>query len=626
MFKRILIVLFASLFLLSNRVISQPLSDSIKSYTLPEVEVTGRKLLIGSSALIGKDNLDNIFNKAGIELIRKGVFFAQDLYSEGFKKGEIAVNIDGEQTHCACPNRMDAPITRINPLEIFSVYTNKSSGEPGSKLGGSVNFYRAIPADNLKISAFFSQLAGAQNISDAALSFEKSNQRISLHYIRGGEYKNGEGEGFTKLYGYKEDKPFQLAELSYFGNLDNFTYGASVLYSENIAFPYLQMDEINNRVYSAHFSFKGNKIYFSYTDHLMNNDLRTQNMMPVKMETHAKNLTIGFTGSFYDFYFRNWNAENYLMQNSGAGMRIDNNMLPEIKFFSFAMFDKFKLNDFSFAVRGGAVLSSSDESLVTPLRNNIYPGASDSRFFPVFGINALFSPVISEDINFGAAVELLLEHPEAEALYIAVRRMPGRPLWSGNPDLSQPFKAGLRFSGVTENLRVELFGSRVWNFVNQVKKTSNNANYLTYENNDVFMTGVNAGVEFPYFESNLTYTYAQNLTNDEPLSETPPLRVVTKIYTPEIGNFRMYLRHTYSDAQLRIDFSLNETTTPAYNKIDLGIDGTLDNFILSIAAENVLNANYYSHLSYLRDPFASGMRVYDPGLTLRFNVKYIFSK
>ena len=69
------------------------------------------------------------------------------------------------------------------------------------------------------------------------------------------------------------------------------------------------MDERFNRVYSAYLSYDKNKLYFNYTDHIMDNELRVSSML---MRTSAKNLTIGAIGEFYEVVYRNWDADNYL--------------------------------------------------------------------------------------------------------------------------------------------------------------------------------------------------------------------------------------------------------------------------------------------------------------------------
>ena len=102
-------------------------------------------------------------------------------------------------------------------------------------------------------------------------------------------------------------------------------------------------------------------------------------------------------------------------------------------------------------------------------------------------------------------------------------------------------------------------------------------------------------------------------------AEILPFNISTKLTSPKLYNMFVFLQHTYNDAQLRIDPSLNETTTPAWNRIDIGVVYSAKTFLVSLEVENLTNTLYYQHLSYLRDPFASGNRVFEPGTTARLN-------
>jgi iron complex outermembrane receptor protein len=43
-------------------------------------------------------------------------------------------------------------------------------------------------------------------------------------------------------------------------------------------------------------------------------------------------------------------------------------------------------------------------------------------------------------------------------------------------------------------------------------------------------------------------------------------------------------------------------------------------FALRVGLDNIFDRSYYEHLSYLRDPFRSGVRVREPGRNLHFNL------
>ena len=102
--------------------------DSVKTYTLKQITIFGNKYSIDKNEFpVEKDNLNSVLSLGGFSVIRKGVFLAQDVYADGLKRGDYTIVVDGERYHNACPMRMDAPLSRINPIEIKSVEFVKSS-------------------------------------------------------------------------------------------------------------------------------------------------------------------------------------------------------------------------------------------------------------------------------------------------------------------------------------------------------------------------------------------------------------------------------------------------------------------------------------------------------------------
>ena len=268
-----------------------------------------------------------MLNRNGFSLIRKGVFFAQDIYADGFKKGDVSVVVDGERYHCACPNRMDSPLSRVNPLELESLELNKTAGDIQSGLGGKVSFHRAVPLEPISLKAGLSGSSAASQSFDGSLSAEGFNQRLSVRYSTGLPYEDADGRTFKDLYGYQDNFKYTLAEATFNGASSLWNYGATFTYTENVSFPYLKMDERDNKVISTHISFNENKVYFNYTYHVMDNDLRQSTMF---MESIGKNLTIGAVGSFYDVYYRNWNLDNVMIMPT---MTLNNNMMPDVNNF-----------------------------------------------------------------------------------------------------------------------------------------------------------------------------------------------------------------------------------------------------------------------------------------------------
>lgn len=590
--------------------------DSLKNYWLNPIEIQAKRVSLGDlSNKISKDNLENILGKNGFTLIRKGVFFAQDIYADGLKRGDINVVIDGERYHSACPNRMDSPLTRINPLEIESVDLAKNSGNLQSGLGGAVQFNRSVPSNSPVISSEFSALTGAQTGIDFAVLGDYSNHRLTLRYSSGSPYKDGDNNTFQDSYGYKENYDFKLAEGSYRGRAGDFSYGTSFSYTENISFPYLLMDERYNRVFNAHLRYGKHKIYFNYTDHMMDNDLRNNMMI---MRTSVTNLTIGGIGDFYELVYRNWNANNFFKNQS---VNIQNDLMPDVETYLANFFQSFNLSSLKVHAKLGLEYKTVGDVSREEFYSKVYDDVKLERLFPIFSAGVSYVEAITNTLAGGLMVEVNSDSPETESLFIAVQKPMNKPAWSGNPNLSQPVKFGLRSLLTYKDVSLELFGSNVWNYNNLAKKTVDGANYLTFSNIDARIYGGNLYYNHPNIDFNLSYVWAKNNSNDTPLAEIPPLSIKTKLISPTLYNFNVYLRHTYNDAQTRIDENLNERTSGAWNKIDFGISYNWSNLNISLDIENVLDNNYFQHLSFLRDPFMANNQVYEPGRVFRITFK-----
>ena len=136
------------------------------------------------------------------------------------------------------------------------------------------------------------------------------------------------------------------------------------------------------------------------------------------------------------------------------------------------------------------------------------------------------------------------------------------------------------------------------------------------------MYGFNFEANWKYFDISAVYTYAQNKTNNSPLAEIPPLKISTNFTSPKLFGINGFIKHTYNDSQSRVDINLSENSTPAWNKIDVGISYYYESIIFTLEIENLTNELYYQHLSYMRDPFASGTNVYEPGRTIILNMRY----
>ncbi|MCP4634193.1 MAG: hypothetical protein GY855_14810, partial [candidate division Zixibacteria bacterium] len=218
--------------------------DTLRVYWFDPVEVTAKRVGWGNTQFpIERDNYTKLFNTSGYTMIRKGVFFAQDIYVDGFKRGDINVVIDGEHYHNACPNRMDSPLTRINPMEMKTIDLIKNGGGLQSGLAGTISFHREQPSELFKIKGGLNHTLASSHSSDAAFTITSHNYRFNGRYATGSAYKDAKGRSFVDLYGYKDDYRYNLGELSFQGSNKEWDYRASYSYTEDVMFPYLMMDE-----------------------------------------------------------------------------------------------------------------------------------------------------------------------------------------------------------------------------------------------------------------------------------------------------------------------------------------------------------------------------------------------
>lgn len=604
-------------FLILNDSVFSQVQDSIKNYWISPVEVTAKRSIMAEAYMDpSKDRLSSIFESNGFTLIRKGVFFAQDVYSDGLKKADINIVVENERYHTACPNRMDSPLIRVNPLEVESVELNKTNGSLLSGLGGVVNFTRIKPSDSLRFKTGISGTMGASENLDAAFKVDGFSQSVTLRYATGSPYEDANGNTFKDIYGYKDDFQYSLFETSFLGEMGKMKYGASYINTQDVSFPYLMMDERLNNVYSAFFSYANNKIYFNYTDHLMDNELRISS---TTMTTSARNLTIGVVGDFYEIYYRNWDSDNRFFNNSG--LNISNHLMPNTKTFSAVVQHEIKFLNFRVSGKFGVANQSMNDSETEAFFKTYYDVSKFNRWFPLFGITADYSGLIVDKLGYGVLIEAGGEIPSLEELYITVVKPGTKPNWSGNPNLSQPIRSALRGMLAYEHLTLEVYYSQIWNYVNLTKIALGKA-IQTYKNIDAQLMGINFNFKSTYLDLGMSYTYGENLTHDTPLAEIRPLEINGKFRLPKYWNTSIYLNATYEVEQNRVDEVLREDITPAWYRIDIGAKYKIDNLLLGLEFENITNQLFYRHLSYSRNPFATGTKVFDPGRKVYLSLSY----
>jgi len=164
--------------------------DSVRVYYHDGITVHAKKHSISRTEFpVEKGTLGGVLEKNGFSVIRKGVFLAQDVYADGMKKSDIPVVVDDERYQCACPNRMDAPVSRISPLDIESVELDKSASNLQAGLGGAVLVRRSEPQDSLRYRGSLTQYMGSFDGTDGLSRSKKTATGYRCGTSRGSRMK-----------------------------------------------------------------------------------------------------------------------------------------------------------------------------------------------------------------------------------------------------------------------------------------------------------------------------------------------------------------------------------------------------------------------------------------------------
>ena len=550
---------------------------------------------------------------SGLGIIRKGPDFALDIEWEGFKRYDLAVSVDGERQHNGCPNRMDAPIVKFNPLELEEVQFTTSSSTLHAGVGGGVMARRRIPSGELSVSGYARGGMLKTPLIDFGAAIEWKEHGLYTRYYQARPYLNGEGKSFLDLYNYKELPKwgYQMTDVTLQGKKGRWRYGGYVREFNDILFPYLMMDERYNRDLGGFVEYNGHHFYFTSIRHIMNSGLRRG----MFMETDARVLTAGVTGKSYEVYWRRWDATNEMRMMNMPPMT--QSMMGRLDDVRGSIHHAVHINGFEVEGRLGVHHSRLGDSARLNLLENYYSEAPGSRTFVPLGIG------ISKNGKIRAKVEMAMEAPESEYLYITLKRPMGKPSWYGNPLL----KPMMRFSGRIGSewapyVRGEVFAHYIKNYVG-LTTTGGMSPYYSYKNIDVFTAGYSLQAQWKWFRLTSTYTWGQNLTDKLPLAEVSPLKGSFRITSPFWKGFRAYGAVVGHAAQHRIDSTVGETATPGWLRLDAGIQYVKGPWRAEVEMINITDNNYYQHLSYIRNPFMMQRKVWEPGRSLTVGVYYV---
>ena len=640
---------------------------------LKELELKAKKETFKDSLEIrevressAKDVGEALTKLEGIWKIRKGGI-ANDVVLRGFYKDNINVLIDDDRVYAACPNQMDPPAFHVDFSEVERIEIIKGPFDvrhQGS-MAGLVNIITKKPEEGFRIKLNAS--AGSFNFINLSPVVSYADDKLGIlvgySYRYSKPYKDGDGRRITEYANYRpqfiNSKAFEIntywTKLG-FKPIKNHSVEFSYTKQDtrHVLYPYLMMDAIYDKTDRFNMNYqidgisdmlKSLKFHFYYArvDHLMDSRFRTGMYMRTdaeskayggRLEANLGDLTLGF-----EAYKRNWDAINYM------GM-MTQYAIPNVDTDSFGLYGEYKknLSDRLRLVAGlrldatktKADSSKADTNLYYAYKNtrstsktDTYPSGNVQFFYELQKGTELF-------VGLGHSVRV----PDAQERYFALRR----PMqdWVGNPEL-KPSKnteldLGIKHSTDRTLIKATAFYSYVQDYItvhNQYSPTLNR-NARSYENvNAQFFGGevdlrLSLTQEFFLF-GGMSYVQARKETkpgspkniNSSNVAEIPPLKTRLALRYDKgmyFGEVEMILSAT----QNRVDTDLREQKTSGYGVVNVKVGGNFKGFTINAGIDNVFDKKYFEHLSYRRDPFATGVKVPEPGRTFYVNASYTF--
>lgn len=521
----------------------------------------------------------------------------------------------------------------------------------------------------------------------ASYGTERADILAGLAYKYSKPYEDGDGVRFTEVYPSTSPNRYRDSEKDSgayniktgwaklgFKPLKDHRIEISFTRQEadDVLYPYLMMDanyddtsRINliYKIDNLSNAFKALKLqaYWDKVKHDMTDEKRCSSTMdpsmcsedlprPYSMRTFAETETHGgkIEGQFglfgetnigIDYYLRNWNNVSTMAMKQGMMyMYTDQASVPDVDTKNVGLYieQKNKLTDRLNLTAGLRLDSTETEAGIdrTELYNLYYPESKRSKTDTYLSGNIQFSYDITKSLNAFIGLGHGVRVPDPVERYFALKRMGDmmKPDWVGNPAL-KPTKnneadLGLKYSAGTALLKFNLFYSDLNDFV-VVRSIFNGSRYAkTYKNIDATMYGgeASARIALPsdlYLTAGLSYTRGKNDTEDTNLPEIPPLkgrlslRYDNNTYFGEIEG-------VFADSQDKIDPLSKEKATSGWAIANLKVGYNYKRFKVFAGVRNIFDKKYYEHLSYSRDPFASGIRVPEPGRTLYANLQYVF--
>jgi iron complex outermembrane receptor protein len=614
----------------------------------------------------------------GLVKVRKGGV-ANDLVVRGLQGKDLTVLIDGQRLDGACPGKMDPPAFHVDFAEVTRVEISRGPFDVKNQggLGGTVNVVTERPQRGWHGSANATLASAGTRAASASMSV--GGGRLALlggaSVRRADAYRDGSGTPLTARTGYRAERTAGLPAYDVWTGWGRLAFvpraGSSLQVSytrqdaDAMLVPYLQMDALFDNADRAGARFEVADLpggwgalaahaYFTRVDHWMTDELRNTSLgrpRPYSMATRANTsigggraevergaLSLGIEASR-----RTWDTRTLLAMLDYAPQA----PLPDVTIevagafaaWSAAPSRRWTLET---GARLDRAVTTADPGLADTDLYLAYHGTTTTRatdVLPTAYGRARWRP----DAGWSATASLghSARLPDQQERFYALRRAGSD--WVGNPALSPARNTGfdgeLRYGGHGVDLALSAFVYRIDAAILIADRPrlrtvagAANAAARSYINHDALMRGFEASATVPlapalFLSADASWVRGttRGRTAGAPRADVAPLSP----HLPEIPPLRGRLRLRFDNArwhglaevaasarQDRVAGGLGEAPTPAFAVLNLRGGLRAGPLAITAGIDNVLDALYAEHLSYQRDPFRSGVRIYEPGRTL----------
>ena len=620
---------------------------------------------------------------AGVEKSRQAGI-ASDIAIRGLLHNNLASTFDGARMYGACTSQMDPAAFHVDLSEVSHMDIVKGPFDVTSQgaLGGLIKVITRTPGvHGIDLTTNASTGSYGYYNPSQTVQFGGSTLHLLAGYsFRTSEmYRDGAGDIVSRLADYRDNNQFLQAFRVQSGWTrlafePGSTQRAEIAYARQqgglVLYPYRMMDGIFDHVdrFSARYDDLQPRgilnaahamVYIDKVNHLMDNRLRSSSgTLPVSMSAQVVSSTNGIRidtdlahelTAGYEAYRRYWNSAGLMtMMMMGMPMSTPTNSLPgvtETVNGGYAAWRKAIGQSFLLTTGGRYDHTRSDAAKASPALYQAFHAASrtavnDSGFSGNVKLTWEARPWAS--VFAGVGSNIRFADPE-ENFFQSDSAM--GPAWVGNPLLTHPRNTEYDFglTGKTSHLTLSplFFFSDLDNYITlyaanripgaagvKATKAQSYANVQAHQwGGELTATApLPGGLQFlgnfayargtkaPQPENNI---HSSNLFQVPPPTATMNLRYDRRALSLELSS-------TITGRQDHVDTDENELHTAGYSVFNLKGGYRARRMSFTAGVNNVLSRQYSEFLSYARNPYATGLRLPEPGRNFFINVSYSF--